>query len=265
MAESAVRGESRCAVIRIPRRIVIFEVATDTAPWCSRVDPARVAVRAVEGGVLALQTVVMIEDCLVPRDVVWTVTNVALSREAGCRVVRVPSTFVVLTMAGIAVWSHGAFNSVIGVTAAAIDRQMLRPDLETRVHFVVPYGRDPTDRFMAVFTLHSEEGPERVILAADPMAVVAACRRPLRDPVPVARGAGNFQVTAFERQQTRLVERPRSVLEMGVRSVTCSAVRAQGCLVGIDVAGGAIGCQGQKGSGGVTVRTFTGKLAVESL
>ena len=246
VAEIAGRGKTRSTVIRIGRGFVISQVAADTGPGRPRINSVTVAGGAVSGCVLATQAVIVIENRLVPGDIVGTVAHVALGRETRSHVVGFTGTFVVFAVAGIAVRGHRPVEPSIRVAANAIDSLMLSPDRKSRARLVTPLGRDPSNRLVAGFAFHAEVGAEWVVLSADPMAVVAVRGRTLYLPVPMARGAGNVEVTAFERKQGRLVERPRGVPEMRVHRVAGSTVVTQRGFVNIFVAGRAIRCQIQK-------------------
>ena len=87
VAEIAGRGETRSAMVRIGGGLVVVQVAADTVPGCPRVDTVTVASRAVGGRVLATQAVLVIENSLIPRDIVGMVADIALRRETRGHVV----------------------------------------------------------------------------------------------------------------------------------------------------------------------------------
>ena len=140
----------------------------------------------------------MIENRLIPRDIVGTVAHVALRREARGHVVRFPSTFIVLAVAGVAIRDDGTVEPSVRVAANAVDRQVLPTNRESRIRLVVPLGRGPSNRLVAFLALHTMDGAVRVILSADPVAVVAGRGRALCGLIPVARCARDVEVPAFE-------------------------------------------------------------------
>jgi len=240
-------------------------VAADTVPGCPRVDSITVASCAVGGRVLATQAVLVIENSLIPRNIVGTVADIALRREARGHVIWFPSVLVISAVARIAVRGDRAIEPAIRVATNAIYVLVLPTNVKPCFRLVIPLGRDPPNRLVASFAIHAEVGAERVFLSADPMAVVTVGGSALDLPIPVARCAGNLEVPALERQEGRLVEPPRRVFEVRVHRVAGGAVVAQRLLVGIFVAGRAISCKSQERSGRVTVRAVTGKFTVVSL
>jgi len=199
MAKIAGRGETRCAMVGIGRGLVVVQVAADTVPGCPRVDSIPVASRAVSGCVLPTQAVVVIENSLIPRDIVGTVANVALRREARSHVVWFPSTLVISAVARIAVRGDGAVELTIRVAANAIDGLVLSTNIKPGFRLVIPPGWKPSNRLVAFFAIHAKVGTEQIILSADPMAVITVGRSSFDLPIPVTRCAGNLEVTAFER------------------------------------------------------------------
>ena len=88
---------------------------------------------------------------------------------------------------------------------------------------------------MAVLALDPERGPEPIILATNPVAVVAA-RRCARDlPIPMAFGAWNRQVTALQGKQCFFVEIARSISKRSLRAVAESAIGPESPLVRVFV------------------------------
>lgn len=252
VAGVAGRRESRGAVIRIVRAVVVILVTGETVLWRSHVDSAAVARGAVESRVPAEQAVPMLEICPLPRSIGRAVARIALSRKTGCNVVGLSSAFVILAMAGIAVLGHGTVEASSGVAALAAHGQMLGADPNTRVRLMVPLRRDPTGRLMTVLACGTESSPVGVVLTADPVAVVTIRRCAFENAIPMTGCAGDGQVAAFERQQGRFVKCPRGIFKMGVHRVTCGAILTQRALVGVQVAGGAIGRQLEERSRGVT-------------
>jgi len=199
MAKIAGRGETRSAMVRIGRGLVVVQVAADTVPGRPRVDSVPVASRAVSGCVLPTQVVIVIENSLIPRDIIGTVADIALRREARSHVVWFPSTLVISAVARIAVRGDGAVEPAIRVAANAIDGLVLPTNIKPGFRLVIPPGWNPANRLVAFFAIHAKVGAERVILSADPMAVVTVGRSSFDLPIPVTRCARNLEVTAFER------------------------------------------------------------------
>ncbi len=246
VAEIAGRGETRRAVVGIGRSLVVVQVAADAGPGCARVDSISVACCAFQGCVLAAQAVVVIENSLIPRNIAGAVADIALRRKARGHVVRFPSTLVISAVARIAVRGDGSVEPAIRVAANTVDSLMLPTNCKPGLRLVIPFGWDPPNRLVASFAIRSEIGTERILLSADPMAVVTIGGSALDLLVPVTRCTGNFKVPAFERQQGRLVEPAGSVFKVGVHRVADGAVVTQRALVDILVAGRAIRCQIQK-------------------
>ena len=246
MAKIAGRGETRSAMVRIGRGLVVVQVAADTVPGCPRVDSVPVASRTVSGCVLPTQAVVVIENSLIPRDIVGTVADIALRREARGHVVWLPCTLVISAVARIAVRGDGAVEPAIRVAANAIDVLVLPTNVKPCFRLVIPPGREPPNRLVASFAIRAKVGSERVILSADPMAVVTVGGSALDLLIPVARCARNLEVPALERQEGRLMEPPRGVFEVRIHRVAGGTVVTQRALVGIFVAGRAIRRQIQK-------------------
>ena len=65
----------------------------------------------------------MFEDCLVPRNVVGTVAQIALRGEACGDVIGFPCALVIGAVARVAVRGEGPVHPSVGVTANAVDRQ----------------------------------------------------------------------------------------------------------------------------------------------
>ncbi len=200
VAEITGCWKARSAVIRIGRSLVIGQVAADTGSGCPRVDSVTVASRALYSCVLATQFVVVIENRLIPGDIVGTVAYVALCWEARGHVVRFPSTFVIFAVARIAIRGDRPVEPSIRVAANAVDGLMLPTNRKSSVRLVTPLGRDPSNRLVAILALYSEVGAIRVVLPANPVAVIAVRGRTLCLPVPMARCAGNVEVPTFERK-----------------------------------------------------------------
>jgi len=246
MAKIAGRGETRSAMVRIGRGFVVVQVAADTGSRCPRVDSVTVASRAFSSCVLATQFVVVIENCLIPGDIVGTVAYVALCWEARGHVVWFPSTFVIFAVAGIAIRGDRPVEPSIRVAANTVDGLMLPANRESSVRLMVPLGRNPPDRFVTFLAIYTQVGAVQIVLSANPVAVVAVRRRTLDLPVPMARCTGNVEVPAFEGKQGRFVKPPRGVPEVRVHCVAGGAVVTQRGLVNIFVAGCAIRCQIQE-------------------
>ena len=149
---------------------------------------------------MATQAVVVIENSLIPRNIVGTVADIALRREARSHVVRFPSTLVISAVARIAVRGDGAVELTIRVAANAIDGLVLSTNIKPGFRLVIPPGWKPSNRLVAFFAIHAKVGTERIILSADPMAVVTVGGSSFDLPIPVTRCARNLEVPTFERK-----------------------------------------------------------------
>jgi len=88
---------------------------------------------------------------------------------------------------------------------------------------VIPRHRGPRCRSMTVLAFIAETRVIAVVLAADPVTVVAARGRSLDHVVEVARAARRDQVPPLEREESSLVEAPRNARP---RDLDLMAVRA---------------------------------------
>jgi hypothetical protein len=59
---------------------------------------------------------------------------------------------------------------------------------------------------VAVLAVGTQRRPVAVVLAADPVTVIAAHGRAFIDAVQMAGGAGNIEVASLERKSSRLVK-----------------------------------------------------------
>ena len=91
---------------------------------------------------------------------------------------------------------------------------------------------------MAILALGTKAGPVRVVLAADPMTVIAAFRRAFDRAVEMAGRAGHCQMPAFKGKRSRFVESNRS--GPAGRGVARGAGILQEAAMGVAMAGLAI-------------------------
>ena len=136
---------------------------------------------------------------------------------------------------------------------------------------MVPAHCGPGDRPVAVLAIAAQCRPVAVVLTPDPVAVIAAHGRAFINPVQMAGGAGDLEVTPLEWESPRLVEAAgnrtpagggmtglaflghRTLMGFGMAEATVSLIRHVGTNL---VAGGTV-----FGQGGVLA--FKGKTGLD--
>ena len=201
MAQIAGSGEAGGGVVGITAGVEVLDVAADAIGRRAGVHTTQMAGRAVLSRVYADQAVGMVEPAPAPRRVARPVAQSAVDRETGRNVIRISSHLVVFVMAAVTVSCEVAGQLIVAMTAVATDRPVLRTDRESRGGGVVPGCGHPRDRTVAALAVGAELCPERVVLASDPVAVIAPRRSSLDDVVFVALDARHRQVASLERQQ----------------------------------------------------------------
>ena len=156
---------------------------------------------AVQGGVdtLSGKNAVVVERCLLPARLRRKMAELASRREGRLPVVGLRGFLVILAVAGIAV---EADPPEVPIFVAAVTAQIPVGAVErhARLGGMVPAHGRPGDRPVAVFAVGPQRGSINVILAPDPVAVIAAHRSPFINPVDMTRGAGDLEMPAFERE-----------------------------------------------------------------
>jgi len=129
---------------------------------------------------------------------------------------------VILFVAGIAI---DADVLEILVLMAILAAQHLMGGVEghSRIHAMIPSDVRPVGRPVAFFASAPQPCPVEVVLAADPMTVIAAVGRAFNEAVKVAGNAGDGEMTAFQRENSAFMEPPGNVAP------------SQGCMTGVAV------------------------------
>jgi len=117
---------------------------------------------------------------------------------------------------------------------------------------------------VAVLAVGAQRRPIAVVLAADPVAVIAAHRRPFIDAVQMAGGAGNLKVASLERKSPRLVKSAGDRVP-ALGSMTGFTFLRHRALVGLGMAGAAVSLIRHVGTNLVAGRTILGQAGVLSL
>ena len=212
VARLARRREPRRHVVRIPRRLVLRQVAPGAGPRRSPVDPVLVARRARRRRVPALQRERrrVVERPLAPRRVRRPVARLARRREPRGLVVRVLRRLVLRQVAPGAVPRRSPVDPVLVARRARLGR-VVPDEREHRRVIERPLAPGQVRRLVTGLARRRESRGQviRVLrrLVLRQVARHAVAREPLEDPVLVARGAERARVPAQE-GPPRVVERP---------------------------------------------------------
>ncbi len=226
-------------VLGVRRRVVLGLVAAEAVARRTRVDVVPVAGGAGLSGVDADEREALVGEWrAAPVRIGRSVAVLAGRRKSGGGVVGIARGVVVrlVTRRALRVEPGEDLSAVAGFARQAGVRGAER---EPGPLLVVPVDGVPSDRPVAVAALVAEPGLVLVVLAADPVAVVAPVGRALEDAVEVALGARGRQVLAFEREDRVLVKRARSGLP-GLERVAALALFAERSVVGVLVTGRAL-------------------------
>ncbi len=220
---------------------MVVAVAVDAFGGETLIDPTRVALGAVEGGVGSNERKArVVEAHPAPAPVGRAVTKLTIGGKPGGEVVRVIRVLVVPEVAGDAIRWRAALESTARVTGVAVESGVGAGEGNTGGAAVIPVDGGPRGRPVALLAVGPERRAVSIVLAPDPVAVVAGGRGRLDLTVEVTLGARNRQVTALEGHQSILVKRPRCALEGSECGVAGRAVGTERALVDIVMAGGAV-------------------------
>ena len=195
-------------VVRAGGALVGRTVTAVTVSRRALVDVVLVARDAGLGGVHPGERIVraVLEAGLRERGVRRLVAELALRREPGGLVRRLRRGLVLLRVARVARRAAGVEAAVRMATVAA-QRAVRRTQRRACCRAVIPRHRGPADRPVAGFTVGAKPRPVRVVLAPDPVAVVALVRGALHRAADVAVLARHAEVPAFEIEAAGLVKR----------------------------------------------------------
>ena len=151
----------------------------------------------------------VVERRLGPGGVGCLVACIAGGREARGRVCGLAGGVVVPAVAAVAPGRDPTLEHLVEVAGFARQAAVGGVEREACSGAVVPVHGPPGGRPMTGLARVAETRPEAVVLAADPVTVVAAVRGSLELTVDVAGRARDRKVAILERERRRLVERTR--------------------------------------------------------
>jgi len=207
MAELTGRRKACRRMVRVCGLFIVAAMTAITILRCSGINAVFMAGRAGQRGMDALpeKDAVMVEGSLVPAGVGRQMAELASRRETRPGMVGLLRFLITLSVAGIAV--EGG-QTEVSVFVAIVTAQVAVSGVERhpRPGAVVPACGGPGDRTVAVLAIGAQHRPVAVVLASNPMAVIAAHGCPFVDTVQMAGGAGNIEVASLERKSSRLVK-----------------------------------------------------------
>jgi len=264
MARITGRRKSGGHVIGVSGLLVVGAVAAVTFSRGPGVYPVFMTGRTLKRGMdtLAGKDTVMVERGLIPAGVGRQMAELASRRETRLDVVWLGGLLIIFTVAGIAV-EYG--QAEVSVLVATVTAEVAVSGVERHPcpGAVVPAYGGPGDGTVAVLAVGAQRRPVAVVLAADPVAVIAAHGRPFINPVQMAGGAGNLKVASLERKCSPLVKSAGDRVP-ALRSVTGFAFLRHRALVGLGMAEAAISVIRHVGTDLMTGGTVPGQAGVLS-
>jgi len=265
VAELTGRRKSGGNVIWVSRLLVIDTMAAVTFSRRPGVNPIFMTGRALKRGMDTLtgKDAVMVERSLIPAGMGRQMAELASRRETRLGMVGLLRLLVILSVAGITV-EGGLAEVPVLVAIIAAQVPVSGVEWHPRPGAVVPGYRGPGDGTMAVLAVGAKRRPIAVVLAADPVAVIAAHGRPFINPIQMAGGAGKLKVASLERKSPRLVKTAGDRVP-ALGSMTGFAFLRHRTLVGLGMAGAAVSLVRHVGTDLMTGGTILGQAHVLSL
>jgi len=244
VTELAGSREAGRYVIGILGLLVIGPVAAVAVAGCPLENAIFMTGCARLGGMDAdsFKGLVVIERASVERGVGRPVAYLAGRWKTGLGVVRILCFLIVLLVAGITIRNR-PFECLALMTAVAAHCPMGRIQGKVRPRSMVPLNRRPSRRPVAVFTLIAQPRPIAIVLATDPVTIVASLRRAFDRSFQMTGSAGHRQVPALEGESRDLMETPRCVRPPRGRSMAGRAAFFHRSLMRIGMTGLAVGLQ----------------------
>ena len=190
---------------------------------------------------------IMVDGPLMERGIGRPVAKGAGGRKSGRPVIGFAGPFVIFAMTGVTI-RRCSLERLILMAAVAVERPMGAVEGLPGPGGMVPGNGRPGRRCMAFFALVPEFGPVGIVLAANPMAVVAALRSPFDHSVQMTGRAGDGQMPALQGKIRRLMKPAGGVGPAG-RSMAGGAGFLHRPLMRILMTGLAGWFQVEKGSG----------------
>jgi len=240
VAEFTARWKSGGRVVGVSGLFVIGAMAAVAVSRRSGVKPVLVAGGTFQRGMdtLEREDAVMVERRLVPAGVGRQMTELARCRKSRLNMVRVGRFLIIFSVARITIKGGQMEIAVLMATVTAhiaVGGVEGLPGLDG----VVPVYHGPGDGPVAVLAIAAQCRPVDVVLAPDPVAVIAPHRRSLVNSVQMAGGAGNLKVSALQRKSPRLVK-PAGDRAPARGSMAGFAFLGHGALMRLSMTGAAV-------------------------
>ena len=129
---------------------------------------------------------------------------------------------VIFPVARIAV-NRGVLEILVLMTILAAQCLMGGIEGHSGIQPVTPSHVGPVGRPMAFFASAPEPCPVEVVLAADPMTIIAAVRCPLDRSIQMTGNTGDGEMAAFQRENSAFMEPPGNIAP------------SRGCMAGLAV------------------------------
>ena len=240
VAEFTARRKSGGHVVRVSGLLVISAMAAIAISRRSGINPVLVTGAAIQRRMdtLAGKDAVVVEGSLIPAGVGRQMTEFARCRKSRLSMARFGRLLIIFSVAGKTVKGGQAEIAVLMATVTA-QTAMGGIERHSRPGAVLPAHGGPGDRTVAVLAIAAQRCPVEVVLAPDPVTVIATRGCSFINTVQMAGGAGDLKVAAFKREGPRLVKTARDRFPAG-GSMTGFAFLGHGALMRLGMTGTAL-------------------------